>query len=139
MTPVQCIHYALTRPAVASVMAGCKNRAEVSEAVSYLDASDRERDYSEVISTFEQNFHGKCMYCNHCLPCPAGIDIASVTKYLDIALLDKDNIPASVALHYKSLNARASDCVACGNCEKRCPFSVKIIDNMKCAEGVFSV
>jgi predicted aldo/keto reductase-like oxidoreductase len=138
MTPVQCIHYALTRPAVASVMAGCKSRAEVLAAAAYLDATEQERDYSEVISTFEQNFHGKCMYCNHCLPCPAGIDIASVTKYLDIALLDEDNIPASVALHYNSLNARASDCVTCGSCEKRCPFSVKIMDNMRRAEEVFS-
>jgi predicted aldo/keto reductase-like oxidoreductase len=137
MTPVQCIHYALTRPGVASVLAGCKNRAEVLEAVSYLNAGEKERDYSEVISTFEQNFYGKCMYCNHCLPCPAGIDIAAVTKCLDVALLDKDNIPANVVSHYMSLSARASDCAECGSCEKRCPFSVKITDNMRCANDLF--
>jgi predicted aldo/keto reductase-like oxidoreductase len=139
MTPTQCIHYALTRPAVASVLAGCKTREEVLAAVNYLNATERERDYSEVIRTFEQDFHGKCMYCNHCLPCPADIDIATVTKYLDIALLDRDNIPASVISHYMSLGARASDCVTCGSCEKRCPFSVKVMDNMRIAQDVFPV
>ncbi|MDR1247086.1 MAG: aldo/keto reductase [Clostridiales Family XIII bacterium] len=137
MTSAQCIHYALTRPAVASVLAGCKNRAEVLEAVNYLNATEKERDYSEVINTLKQSFHGQCMYCNHCLPCPAGIDIAAVTKYLDVALLDKDNIPASIVGHYLSLGARASDCEECGSCEKRCPFSVKIIDNMRVAKGLF--
>lgn len=28
---------------------------------------------------------GRCMYCNHCQPCPARIDIAAVTKFLDLA------------------------------------------------------
>jgi predicted aldo/keto reductase-like oxidoreductase len=71
------------------------------------------------------------------LPCPAGIDIAAVTKYLDIAMINTARIPAGIAAHYMSLKARASDCVACGSCEKRCPFSVKIIDNMRYAEQLF--
>jgi predicted aldo/keto reductase-like oxidoreductase len=139
MTPAQCIHYALTRPAVASVLPGCKNRAEVVEAVGYLNTTEQERDYSGVINTFEQNFHGACMYCNHCLPCPSGIDIAAVTRCLDIALLDRSGVPPSIALHYAALKAHGSDCVACGSCEARCPFSVKIIDNMRLAGEVFSV
>ncbi|MFR8516455.1 MAG: 4Fe-4S binding protein [Emergencia timonensis] len=31
----------------------------------------------------------------------------------------------------------ASECTGCGACEKRCPFGVKIIDNMKEAVTVF--
>ena len=35
MTPVQAIEYALTRPGVAAVMVGCKNREEIAEAVAW--------------------------------------------------------------------------------------------------------
>jgi predicted aldo/keto reductase-like oxidoreductase len=141
LTPGQCIHYALTRPAVSSVLIGCRSRREVEAAVAYLDLSEEERDYSQAISTFKNGgrggFAGACVYCNHCLPCPAAIDIAAVTKYLDIARLDENDSPPAIALHYRGLEARGSDCVACGSCEERCPFGVKVMDNMREAARLF--
>ena len=73
---------------------------------------------------------GSCVYCNHCQPCPAGIDIVAVHKYLDIARLDTGNIPPSVRQHYQALDAAGADCVACGECEARCPFGVPVTANM---------
>ncbi|MDR0320589.1 MAG: aldo/keto reductase [Treponema sp.] len=137
MTVAQCIHYALTRPAVVSALIGCATKAQVLEAVSYLDKSEAECDYSEVISGFQGDFKGRCVYCNHCLPCPAEINIASVHKYLDIALLDETNIPPGIAAHYRALDRHADDCTACGRCEERCPFSVPIAQNMKKAATLF--
>ena len=40
LTPVQCLHYALTRPAVASVMVGCRTPEEVDAAAAYEEAND---------------------------------------------------------------------------------------------------
>lgn len=141
MTPVQCIHYALTRPAVASVAVGCRSREEMEAALHYLDASGSERDYTEAIAAFRGDgkggFKGSCVYCNHCLPCPSEIDIATVNKYLDIARLDETAIPPSIAQHYRSLSSHGSDCVKCGSCEARCPFSVTIIENMEKAAALF--
>lgn len=141
MTPVQCLHYALTRPGVASVLVGCRSRKEVEAAVSYLNADDTERDYSEAISAFRADgkggFAGSCVYCNHCLPCPSAINVASVNKYLDIARLDEHSIPPGLAQHYHSLEAHGSDCVECGRCESRCPFSVPVIENMRNAAALF--
>jgi predicted aldo/keto reductase-like oxidoreductase len=139
LTPEQCIHYALSRPAVSSVLLGCKSRAEVEAAVKYLTVSDEERDYSKIISTYEQSFGGKCMYCNHCRPCPSDIDIAAVTKYLDIARLMPNDVPPSIVQHYKALSAHGSNCITCGSCQARCPFSVAIIENMKKAVEIFGV
>ncbi|MDR2547860.1 MAG: aldo/keto reductase [Lachnospiraceae bacterium] len=130
----QCIHYALTRPAVASVMAGSRTAAEVKEAVSYLEAGDEEKNYSQVISDARNDFRGSCVYCSHCQPCPAEIDIAAVIKYLDIARLDPANIAPSIRSHYHALSAKGGDCTSCGSCESRCPFGVEIIANMKEAE-----
>ena len=137
LTVNQCIHYALTRPAVVSVLIGCAAPEQVTEAVNYLNASEEERDYSSVIQEYQGSMKGSCVYCGHCLPCPSEINIAGVNKYLDIALLDESNIPPSIASHYRALEHRGSECIACGNCEERCPFSVPVMRNMKKAADLF--
>jgi predicted aldo/keto reductase-like oxidoreductase len=140
MSAGQCIHYALTRPAVASVLLGCKSENEVLEAVSYLEQSEEERDYSRIISggsaagTREVPL---CLYCNHCLPCPARIDVAAVTRYTDIAALNENDIPPTVMQHYKALEHCGSDCIECGACEKKCPFKVNVIAVMQKAARIF--
>lgn len=137
MTTAQCIHYALTRPAVASVLLGCKSRKEIQDAVRYLDLEDAERDYTPMLTSLKDDFKGNCVYCSHCQPCPSQIDIASVNKYLDIARLDEAKVPASIRSHYASLSRGGSDCIACGNCESRCPFGVPIMENMQQAARIF--
>ncbi len=137
LTAVQCMHYVLTRPAVASVMIGCKNAREVREAARYLQADERERDYTHVMNTLRNDFLGHCVYCGHCQPCPAGIDIAAVNKYLDIVRLDEADVPPSIRLHYAALAHGGGDCIGCGSCETRCPFGVPIIKNMAAAAEIF--
>lgn len=135
LTPVQCIHYALTRPAVASALVGCRSREEIAAAARYAEADDAERDFSEAVRLFKNDgksgFGGSCVYCNHCQPCPVEIDIGAVNRYLDIARLTPDAVPPSVAQHYRALKANGADCTACGQCESRCPFGVPVIANMR--------
>ena len=137
LTVAQCIHYALTRPAVVSALVGCCSAAQVREAVGYLELSDAERDYAPIVGSRRNDFKGNCVYCNHCRPCPAGIDIAAVNKYLDIAKLEESTIPPSIAQHYRALEHTASQCIGCGSCEKRCPFGIPVIENMKLAARLF--
>jgi predicted aldo/keto reductase-like oxidoreductase len=129
LTPAQCIHYALTRPAVCSVLPGCQTAQEVAQALSYLTATDEERDYTGI--TPGHTFHGQCVYCGHCQPCPADIDIAAVHRYLDIARLNPERVPDSLRAHYRALPAGGADCTACGSCESRCPFGVNVIRDME--------
>jgi len=130
MTIPQCVNYALSRPAVSAILPGCKTAAEVHDLMKYFETSASERDYTEAINSEKNDFKGSCVYCSHCQPCPSEIDIAAVMKLLDIARLDKENIPPSIKTHYKELNHKGDECIQCGSCEERCPFSVTIIDNM---------
>ncbi|MGI6153304.1 MAG: aldo/keto reductase [Christensenellaceae bacterium] len=139
LTIQQCIHYALQRPAVISTLIGYKSKSEVEEAIRYLTLPQSEKEYSHIIGGKRNNFKGSCVYCSHCQPCPAEIDIASVNKYLDIALLDESNIPPGTRSHYNTLAHHGSECIACGSCEERCPFDVPIIENMERAKQVFGV
>jgi predicted aldo/keto reductase-like oxidoreductase len=139
MSVSQCIHYALTHPAVASVLLGNKSEAEIAEALSYFDASEAERDYSRIIRNFRGTEKGSCLYCNHCQPCPSGIDIAAVTRYTDIVALNKNDIPPTVIQHYRALQKHGSDCVSCANCEDKCPFGIPVIQNMKKSVALFGI
>lgn len=135
MTVNQCIHYALSRPAVSSVLIGARSVSEIEDAVSYCDAADEEKDYSAVFAHLTNEQSGACMYCNHCLPCPVHIDVAQSTRILDEAR--QYGMNDSLRREYAELGHKASECVACGACEKRCPFAVRVIDNMKEAAALF--
>ena len=137
MTVPQCIHYGLTRQGVKSVIVGCHTVNEVLEAVKYYDTEEKDKDYSHVF-TGNHMIHatGRCMYCNHCLPCPVEINIAQVTKFLDLATI-QDEVPDTVKQHYFSLPSNASDCIGCGSCESNCPFGVDIRGNMSKAVAIF--
>jgi predicted aldo/keto reductase-like oxidoreductase len=137
MTVHQCMDFSLSRPGVFTVLPGCRSAEEIRSAVAYLDADAAAKDYTPFLNESHNNFKGSCVYCSHCQPCPAGIDIATVNKYLDIARLDEAHIPPSVAQHYRSLGRSALDCTACGKCEARCPFDVPIIANMASAQTLF--
>ena len=126
LTPVQCLHYCLTRPAVASVLVGVDSPEQIDAAVAYETASEDEKDYASVLAQAPRHaYTGQCTYCGHCQPCPAGIDIAMVNKLADLALM-QPAVPDSLRDHYRLLPAKASDCLSCRTCEERCPFGVKI-------------
>ena len=85
-TAKQCIHYALTRPGICSILCGYDTMQQVDEAVAYETASEEEKDYASVIASAPRHsYMGQCTYCGHCRPCPADIDIAMVNKFYDIA------------------------------------------------------
>ena len=127
LTRIQCIQYALDKPAVVTVLPGVRNRDDLKDILQYVRATDEEKDYT-IISTFDAVEHqGKCVYCKHCHPCPMGLDIALINKYYDLSLLG-DELAKD---HYHHLNKKASDCVQCGHCNHRCPFHVDQMQRMK--------
>lgn len=137
LTPVQCIHYALTRPGVASILAGYDSTEHVTQAVAHETATSKEKDYASVLAHAPHHaYTGQCTYCGHCAPCPAGIDVAMVNKLYDLATMQEE-VPSTIKAHYESLSAGAKDCIACGGCEVRCPFDVPVVERMKRATVLF--
>ena len=126
LSPAQCIQYALDRPGVLTVMQGAADIDELKQNLAFLDASREERDYSVIGSFTPDGTRGKCVYCKHCHPCPAGLDIGLINKYYDLALLG-DTLARE---HYLTLEKHASDCIQCGHCNSRCPFHVQQKERM---------
>ncbi len=121
LTKTQCLQYALSRPAVLTVVPGVRGLADLRELLPFWETAD-----SVQAPTFEKDFSqrveaGNCVYCNHCQPCPAKIDIGLVNKYYDLSLAGDE----MAYDHYSKLRVNADACIGCGHCDQRCPFGVK--------------
>ncbi len=138
-TPSQLIHYALTRPAVASVLCGIETQEQLAAALHYEEATDEEKDYASVIASAPlHSYTGQCTYCGHCKPCPVDIDIAMVNKFYDLASA-YDKVPESIRKHYQALDHTASECIGCQGCESRCPFGVGVAERMVRTAELFGI
>lgn len=127
LTHARCLQYALDRPGVLVAVPGVQTLAHLDQLLHFLTATDAEKDYSVIGSFKTDAVTGTCVYCNHCQPCPAGIDIGLVNKYYDLALAGD----AIAANHYTKLSVKADACLRCGHCERRCPFGVKQMERMR--------
>ena len=127
MTRYQCIQYSLDRPGVLAVVPGIRNMDDLDVLLGFADAPDSEKDYSVIGQFTPVAAQGNCVYCNHCQPCPAGIDVGLVNKYYDLALAGDD----MAANHYGKLSINADACVGCGHCDSRCPFHTAQSTRMK--------
>ncbi|MDR2302012.1 MAG: aldo/keto reductase [Deltaproteobacteria bacterium] len=133
MTVPQLVQYCLDRPAVVTCLAGLAAESDLNELLAYYDSTPAQRDYSIISRLTLEDLRGQCVYCNHCLPCPARIDIASVHKFLDLALAG-DQMAKN---HYLALKNQAGACQECGSCEDNCPFQVPVREKMKGALKLF--
>ena len=120
LTQYQCIRYALDKPGVLTVLPGAKSVEEIDTLMRYYDQSEEALDYSIIGSFAPPEANGKCVYCNHCAPCPAGLDVGTINKFYDLVKAGDE----MAREHYAALEKHASDCIACGHCDSRCPFSV---------------
>lgn len=127
LTQYQCMQYALDRPGVLTVLPGMSSAAQVEHLLGFFEAPEAERDYSVIGSFSPADALGKCVYCNHCKPCPVGLDVGLINKYYDLAR----NGDAMAVEHYRGLDLHAGDCVQCGHCDSRCPFKVNQTGRME--------
>ena len=133
LTEYQCIRYALDKPGVLTVLPGVRNCGDLKRILGFVDAAPEEKDYSVLASVAPQETEGVCVYCNHCQPCPAGLDVGLINKYYDLALAG-DVLAGD---HYANLEKKAGDCVGCGHCDARCPFHVRQTERMEKIRAYF--
>lgn len=127
LTEYQCLQYVLDKPG------GIRGKADLDKILGFLEAKPEEKDYSVIGNFAPQDANGKCVYCNHCKPCPAGLDIGLINKYYDLSRAG-DSLAHN---HYEKLEKKASDCIKCGHCNQRCPFHVEQVSRMQAIAAYF--
>lgn len=133
LSPYQCLKYNLDRPGVLSCITGTRSLEEMKQLLGYYEALDEEKDYSFLSKVQKESITDSCIYCGHCQPCSADIDIAMLNQFKDLAQIgDTDALD-----HYKTLKAHASDCIECEQCVDRCPFGINPMEKVREAKEYF--
>ena len=70
-----------------------------------------------------------CRRCNYCAPCTVGISIPSA--FLFEGYLSRYGLESWARDRYQAMEHTASECIACGQCETRCPYHLPIREMMK--------
>ena len=65
-----------------------------------------------------------CRGCGYCLPCPAGIDIHMCARVS--LLLRRSPTAWWLSGEGQAKMNRVDDCLHCGQCESRCPYSLPV-------------
>ncbi len=134
-TPEQCIAYCLAKPCISTCILGVDNVEELRADLHWLEATEQEKDYTNVEKREAATRGGECTYCNHCSPCAAGIPIAKVNELLDKA--EQNGVTPELQEQYDALPHHGGECTHCGSCLSRCPFEVDIPARMDRAKEVF--
>lgn len=60
---------------------GGRTLEDLQVALRYVDSTPEERDYSVIGEFTPKSAEGICVYCNHCQPCPKGLNKATMKSY----------------------------------------------------------
>jgi len=135
--------HVLNYPEVSTVLSGMSTLQQLKENIeifSKADAvpfciSDKERDIlSRVKTAYESVTNIPCTSCEYCLPCPHGVHIPEIfSRYNEGMMFENFEQPKRSYMFISKQKAGASSCVACGECEKKCPQHIGIIEQLKTA------
>lgn len=139
------IRYVASMEGIITVLSGMSNVEQMEDNLSYmknfmpLDVEEQNaiRKAQEVINGVNSI---PCTGCHYCTSgCPKQIPIPEIfaarNKQLVWGQLEEGKTEYSKAV---AGNGTASDCIACGRCERACPQQISVIDRLKdCASAFF--
>lgn len=96
-------------------------------SIDTYDLDEREEEY--IRSMKEKMDKDFCHRCGYCLPCAKGIDIPSC--FMFYGYYERYGLGNWAESRYNAMKIKASECIECGLCEKRCPYNLKIIEKLK--------
>lgn len=131
------LRYIYANKNVTVVIPGMAEAGELDENIQACEdeKSLTEEELKKIEDVKKQLGTDFCRRCNYCAPCTVGINIPSV--FLFAGYLQRYNLADWAKDRYSTLAVKASACVGCGECEKRCPYHLPIREKLKkCAEDM---
>jgi predicted aldo/keto reductase-like oxidoreductase len=125
-------------PEISVVLSGMSTMQQLEENIVSADNSGIgtfSQEDLEIIESVRRKYNERaaipCTACSYCMPCPNNVDIPENFRLYNQGLIYED-IEESKRIYNNSFDEsnRASECVQCNKCEKKCPQRIPISDWM---------
>jgi predicted aldo/keto reductase-like oxidoreductase len=125
------LRYAASFPNVITVLSGMNDLSQLTDNLATMNdfrpVSGREKELlAEAAAVYNQAGAIACTGCRYCMPCPAGVNIPVIFSIYNHFRLVKFRIPFDNGYATLAENERASACIGCGQCVKKCPQHLPI-------------
>lgn len=147
MSPASwAVRFAAGLEGVSVVLSGMSNYEQLDENTGYMEnftpLSEREAEtLKKAKEALAASNDIQCTACRYCVEgCPVGIPIPEYFSLYNAHMHTRSDIFDVQTVYYANITktrAKASDCVACGQCERACPQHLKIIDGLKEVAAAF--
>lgn len=132
------LRYAAGMVGVVTVLSGMSDEEQMADNLKTFKnfeplGEEEQAVVAGVVEAMRDQPMVACTDCRYCVEgCPQGIIIPEVIKGINSArLYPKDSSPKSFYERVVKTSGKASDCIACGQCEDICPQHLPIIDLMR--------
>jgi len=145
-TPAEwALQWVWNQSEVSLALSGMSELKHVEENVMYAERSrpgilndDELALYEEVKDAYNRLGFVGCTACQYCMPCPEGVDIPTILGYYNEYHLSGGSEQVKTK-YWENIGVdnHASVCIACGNCEDKCPQQLPIRKFMNEAVRIF--
>lgn len=140
------LNWVWNHPEVSVVLSGMSSPEQVEEnfssarrsGINNMSALEKEA-ISNVRKKYRSRIAVPCTNCKYCMPCPQGVDIPGNFEIFNLAHLH-DNL-RDARFRYKvyiSDSERSDRCIACRECEEKCPQKILISEWMPKIDALLS-
>ncbi len=130
-------------PGVMTILSGMTHEDQMQDNIrTFTDFEPLSEDEKKVVGEVREIMLNTpligCTSCRYCCDgCPQGISIPDVFRAVNTMRLYHDEFrPKNFYNGLVARSARASDCIACGQCESVCPQHLPVIELLKEASGL---
>ncbi|MCF0108534.1 MAG: aldo/keto reductase [Erysipelotrichaceae bacterium] len=147
-TPAQwSFDWLWNQPEVTCVLSGMNSLEMVEENIRSAEASypgkldeDDMKMLEEVVKQINATMKVPCTGCRYCMPCPNGVDIPGVFAAYNRSASDgymRGFFDYLMCTGLRKETTGASHCIECGKCERHCPQSIHIREELKNVQKTF--
>lgn len=128
--------YAASLPNVLCVLSGMTLTEHLEDNIrtftDFKPLTEAERKVIDAaLAAYRKSGAVPCTECRYCMPCPAGVNIPRVFGLYNQAKTSGNTAHFRLVYDKMSDEEKASGCVNCGVCLKKCPQHIRIPDELK--------
>lgn len=139
MTPVEwALKWVASFPEILTILSGMSNMNQLQDNIRILSDEDMTRMSDEesaivekAAALYRKFIKYPCTECKYCMPCPSGVAIPRLIRFLNDWLAYEQNPKLKEEyLTWMAKEEHASNCIKCGKCEEACPQHLPVMQIM---------